>query len=67
MKKLTLILCLLALSACAPTRTVLMKNTQTGDVRECKTDPWKDWPWQEKAVLDDCKEKHEKAGYVEVK
>lgn len=68
MKKHILILCLLMLlPACAATQTVLMKNIQTGDVKECKRDPWKNWSWQEEAVMKDCKEKYEKAGYTEIK
>lgn len=58
---------IIILSACASTQTVLMKNPQSGDVKECKRDPWKNWQWQEEAVLSGCKEKYEKAGYIEVK
>lgn len=67
MKEYILILCLVLLPACGSTQTVLMKNPQTGDVKECKRDPWKNWQWQEEAVLKDCKEKYEKAGYIEIK
>ncbi len=67
MKKHILLIAVLFVSACASTQTVLMKNPQTGDVRECKRDPWKNWTWQEEAVLKECKEKYEKAGYTEVK
>ncbi|OGW20077.1 MAG: hypothetical protein A2Z82_01095 [Nitrospirae bacterium GWA2_46_11] len=69
MKKylLILIVSIFFLPACASTQTVLMKNPQTGDIKECKRDTWKHWSWQEEAVIKDCKEKYEKAGYVEVK
>lgn len=69
MKYLCLLLsCLIFLSACAPTRTVLMKNPQTGNAIDCnKIDPWRYWPWQDEGIIKDCVEKYKKAGYEEVK
>lgn len=68
MKKIVIAsLFLFAVTACGPVNTVLMKNPETGDVRECKRDTWKNPVWQEKAVLDECRRKYEKAGYDEVK
>ncbi len=67
MKAVYLLLSLALLSACGTTQTVLMKNPRTGDVKECKRDPWKNWEWQEKEVINNCKTAYEKAGYVEVK
>lgn len=54
-----------SLSACAAVNTKLMHNPQTGDVKECKRDPWKNWEWEEKAVLKACVEEYKKLGYVE--
>ena len=58
---------ILVLGACAPINTRLAQNPTTGDVRECKRDPWKNWTWEEEAVLKACTEQYRKLGYVEVK
>jgi hypothetical protein len=58
---------ILLLGACAPINTRLVQNPATGDVRECKRDPWKNWSWEEEAVLKACTEQYKKLGYVEVK
>lgn len=51
--------------ACAPVNTKLMFNPMTGDVKECKRDPWKNWTWEEEAVLKRCADEYRKLGYVE--
>jgi hypothetical protein len=51
--------------ACAPINTKLMYNPVTGDVKECKRDPWKNWEWEEEAVLKKCADEYRKLGYVE--
>lgn len=43
---------------------IVLKNPQTGDVKECKPDPWGD-VLLEKAVRD-CATLYEKAGYIRV-
>lgn len=55
------------LDGCAPNYVVLVKNPQTGDLRECRRDPLKNWTWEERRVVDACVHEYEKAGYVEVK
>jgi hypothetical protein len=55
------------LVGCAPINTRLLQNPATGDVRECKRDPWKNWSWEEEAVLKTCAEQYKKLGYIEVK
>lgn len=57
----------LLLGACAPINTKLLQNPTTGDIRECKRDPWKNWTWEEEAVLKTCSDQYKKLGYVEVK
>ena len=42
-----------------------MHNPQTGDVRECKRDPWKNWAWEEARVVDACVDRYRKLGYIE--
>lgn len=51
--------------ACAPINTKLMYNPVTGDVKECKRDPWKNWTWEEEAVLKKCADEYKNLGYVE--
>ena len=67
MKKIILLLPILILSGCAQNRLVLMKNPQTGDIRECKRNPLKNWAWEENRVVDACIREYRKAGYAEVK
>jgi hypothetical protein len=62
---ITLMLILLGIAACAPVNTKLMHNPVTGDVKECKRDPWKNWTWEEAAVLKRCADEYRKLGYVE--
>ena len=42
-----------------------MYNPNTGDIKECKRNPWKNWTWEEKAVLQKCTDEYKKLGYVE--
>ena len=58
---------IILLCACAPINTRLVQNPTTGDVRECKRDPLKNWSWEEETVLKACTEQYRKLGYVEVK
>jgi hypothetical protein len=51
--------------ACAPVNTRLMYHPKTGDVKECKRDPWKNWVWEEEAVLKRCSDEYRKLGYVD--
>lgn len=55
----------MGVGACAPVNVKLVQNPTTGDVRECKRDPWKNWSWEEEAVLQKCVEEYRKLGYVE--
>lgn len=62
----SIILCLfLWVGGCAPLNVRLVQNPTTGDVRECKRDPWKNWSWEEERVLQKCVEEYKKLGYVE--
>jgi hypothetical protein len=54
-------------AACAPNYMVLVKNPQTGDVRECKRNPLKNWTWEEHRVVDECVAEYQKSGYERVK
>lgn len=66
MRLLFLALALVLLTSCALNLpTALMKNPQTGEVKECKPDPWGD-VFLEKAVRK-CVTLYEKAGWEEVK
>lgn len=56
---------LLVFIGCAPVNTKLMYNPKTGDVKECKRDPLKNWTWEEEAVLRRCAEEYKKLGYTE--
>ena len=58
------IVCFVLIS-CASVNTKLMYNPQTGDVKECKRDPWKNWEWEEEAVLRTCANEYKKLGYIE--
>lgn len=59
-------LCLfMGIGACAPMNVKLVQNPTTGDVRECKRDPWKNWSWEEEAVIQKCVEEYRKLGYIE--
>jgi hypothetical protein len=51
---------------CAPVNTKILYNPKTGNVAECKRDPWKNWTWQEEDVLRKCAEEYKKIGYIEV-
>ena len=53
-------LCLI-ISGCASTAFEIMKDPRTGDVRECKVDPWGDVRYQHQ--VDTCVARWEKAGY----
>lgn len=61
----TLAVGVIALSGCASNAFEIMKNPQTGDVRECKVDPWGDIQYQRQ--VDTCVARYEKAGYQKVK
>jgi hypothetical protein len=67
LKALISLFIILLLAACAPINTRLLQNPSTGDVRECKRDPWKNWTWEEEAVLKTCAEQYKNLGYIEVK
>ncbi|RJO61092.1 MAG: hypothetical protein C4542_07340 [Dehalococcoidia bacterium] len=55
-----------AVVGCSPNYMVLMKNPQTGDVKECKRNPLKNFVWEETRVVDECAALYEKAGYQKV-
>lgn len=61
----TLVVGTIALSGCASNAFEIMKNPQTGDIRECKVDPWGDIQYQRQ--VDTCVAQYEKAGYQKVK
>ena len=42
-----------------------MQNPRTGDIKECKRDPLKNWTWEEEAVIRKCVDEYRKLGYVE--
>lgn len=61
MKLLTYICFLVVISGCASNAFEIMKDPKTGDVRECKVDPWGDIQYQRQ--VDFCVARWEKAGY----
>ncbi len=61
MKILAYICFMLIVSGCASNAFEIMKDPKTGDIRECKPDPWGDIHYQRQVDL--CVARWEKAGY----
>ncbi|RJO61093.1 MAG: hypothetical protein C4542_07345 [Dehalococcoidia bacterium] len=64
MKILLITLPLFFLGCGGMPQMVLMKNAQSGDLRECKVDPWGDI--RHNKQINDCVSLYEKAGYEKV-
>lgn len=64
--RILLLALVIFITGCAPNYIVLMKNPQTGDIKECKRNPLKNWTWEEWRVVDECAALYEKAGYQKV-
>ena len=64
-RAIALMLTCIGVVACAPVNTKLMYNPMTADVKECKRDPWKNWSWEEEAVLKKCADEYRKLGFIE--
>lgn len=64
MRFLLLIMPLLFVGCGGVQHLALMQHPQTGDVRECKIDPWGDIRYAKQ--IDDCVKLYEKVGYEKV-
>lgn len=66
MRHLTL-LTLLALGACSAPQSITLRDPQTKQVVECKSDPWAVWSWDQAAYNESCAKRYESAGFQRLK